>query len=148
MGAEIVVKRKPRVVFDTNVVVSALLFSAGRLAWLRTAWLEGLALPLVNRPTTDELLRVLAYPKFKLSAADREELLGDYLPFAELVPLGPRRPETLACRDPHDRIFLELAIKAAADALVTGDEDLLVLKHAGNCPILTPETFRTTLRPD
>jgi putative PIN family toxin of toxin-antitoxin system len=149
VGAEkIVVKRKPRVVFDTNVVVSALLFASGRLAWLRTAWSKGLVIPLVNRSTVDELLRVLAYPKFKLSSADREELLGDYLPFAELVPPGPRRAETQTCRDPHDRIFIELAIQAAADALVTGDADLLVLKHAHNCPILTPETFRTTLSLD
>jgi hypothetical protein len=100
VGAEkIVVKRKPRVVFDTNVVVSALLFASGRLAWLRTAWSKGLVIPLVNRSTVDELLRVLAYPKFKLSSADREELLGDYLPFAELVPPGPRRAETQTCRD-------------------------------------------------
>ena len=138
-------RRKPRVVFDTNTVVSALLFAAGRLAWLRSAWREGAVIPLADRHTADELIRVLAYPKFRLSSADREELLGDYLPFAEVVPSGPRKPETPACRDPHDRVFLELAVTAGADALVTGDADLLILRHAGKCPILTPEAFRSSL---
>lgn len=138
-------RRKPRVVFDTNVVVSALLFSAGRLAWLRTAWRDGAAIPLVDRHTADELLRVLAYPKFKLSPADRDELLGDYLPFAEILAPDLQRPETPRCRDPHDQLFLDLAMKAAAKALVTGDADLLVLKQVGTCPILTPDAFRMTL---
>ena len=53
----------PRVALDTHCVVSALLFSRGRLAWLRRAWQSGRVVPLVSRGTAAELIRVLVYPK-------------------------------------------------------------------------------------
>lgn len=114
----------PRIVFDTNVVVSALVFG-GRLAWLVSAWAAGTIVPLVCRETVTELLRVLAYPKFKLTEAERTDLLQDYLPFAEVVVLPDPRPAVpVACRDRDDGVFIELALAAGADALVSGDADL------------------------
>jgi hypothetical protein len=74
-----------RVVLDTNVVLSALLFPSGRLAWLREAWQVGRVVPVVCRETTAELLSALAYPKFRLSVEEREELLADFLPYVEVV---------------------------------------------------------------
>lgn len=121
-----------RVVFDTNVVISALLFPTGRVAWLRQAWHERAVVPLVNRLTMQEAYRVLSYPKFELSESDREELLGDYLPFAELVKMPAKAPALPRCRDPHDQKFMELATAGKADMLVTGDRDLLAL--AGKVP--------------
>ena len=59
--------KPPRVVLDTNCLISALLFSKGQLSWLRHAWQNGRCIPLVSRATIEELLRVLAYPKFKLN---------------------------------------------------------------------------------
>ena len=134
--------KSSRVVFDTNVVVSALLFSAGRLAWLREAWRTGRAIPLVSRDTTQELIRVLGYPKFRLTAEEQRTLLADYLPFAEIVatPKARRLPD---CRDPGDVPFLHLAAVAQADALVTGDEDLLALKRRFRIPVMTAEEFRS-----
>ena len=75
-----------RAVFDTNVVISALVFG-GRLHWLRHAWAFGIVVPVVCRETTEELLRVLAYPKFQLDRREREALLADFLPFAETAAL-------------------------------------------------------------
>ena len=49
------------------------------------------------------------------------------------------------CRDPGDRPFLQLAVSAEADALVTGEEDLLVLAEVFSVPILTPAAFRDRL---
>ena len=63
-----------RVVHDTNVAVSALLFRAGRLAWLRDAWAAGTVVPLVCRSTVAELEQVLFYPKFDLDADDMTAL--------------------------------------------------------------------------
>ena len=57
-----------RVVLDTSVVVSALVFEAGRLAWLRSAWRRERIKPLVSKSTVTELLRVLAYPKIQAFA--------------------------------------------------------------------------------
>jgi putative PIN family toxin of toxin-antitoxin system len=116
-----------RVVLDTNVVVSALVFAHGPAARVRRAWQDGLILPLGNRITVTELMRVLAYPKFRLSAADQEELLADYLPALAVVTVPQPLPAVPHCRDPHDLPFLHLATAGQADALVTGDADLLAL---------------------
>jgi putative PIN family toxin of toxin-antitoxin system len=137
----------PRLALDTNVLLSALLFHAGSLAWLRQAWQAETIRPLASRDTTAELIRVLAYPKCRLSADQREDLLGDYLPWCEAVrvPKGIKLPP---CHDPHDRPFLELALAAEADALLTGDRDLLALAGAFAAPILAPAAFRERVEDD
>jgi uncharacterized protein len=137
--------RPPRVraVFDTNVVISALVFGH-RLRWLREAWASGAVFPIVCRETVSELLRVLVYPKFRLDAADRDALLADYLPFAEIVPLPNPRPDLpVACRDRNDAVFLHLAIVSRADLLVSGDADLTVLASA--YPVVSPAALQQHL---
>ena len=132
-----------RAVFDTNVVVSALVFGR-RLGWLRQVWAGGTVVPIVCRETVGELLRVLAYPKFRLNAADREALLADYLPFAEIVVLPNPPPELpLAWRDREDAVFLHLAIVSQVDALVSGDADLTVL--ASTYPVISPGALQQRL---
>ncbi|MCQ3803598.1 MAG: putative toxin-antitoxin system toxin component, PIN family [bacterium] len=135
-----------RLVIDTNVLLSALLFSSGSLTWLRSAWKSKVVLPLASHDTTLELIRVLSYPKFCLNDYEREELLTDYLPWCETVTVA-RPPAVPQCRDPHDRPFLELALVGRADALVTGDKDLLVLAPQFSVPILTPKTLEGRLEP-
>lgn len=127
-----------RVVLDTNTVLSALLFTNGRLAPLRAAWQSDNLRPLLCAPTVEELLRVLAYPKFDLTPGEREELLADYLPYGEVVAAWQTRPAMPECRDQHDRIFLELAAAGAAQWLVTGDQDLLVLDGQVSFQIIAP----------
>jgi uncharacterized protein len=117
-----------RAVFDTNVVVSALVFGK-RLAWLRHAWTVGVLVPVVCRPTAEELLRVLAYPKFRLDPAEQQVLLEGYLPYAEISHLPvPMPPLPVACRDRDDAVFLQLALAAEVNVLVSGDRDLAVLR--------------------
>jgi uncharacterized protein len=129
-----------RVVFDTNVVLSALLFPRGRLAWLRAHWCEGEAVPLVSQATLRELMRVLSYSKFRLSEQYRMEALALYLPYCE--SLIPEDKCPVLCRDAKDQIFLDLAQSGKADILVTGDEDLLVLAGETAFVIETPEEYR------
>lgn len=129
-----------RVVFDTNVVLSALLFSTGRLAWLRLHWQKGGAVPLISPATVRELTRVLAYPKFKLSVQYRLELLAMYLPFSETCDPADKCP--IACRDAKDQPLLDLAQSGKAEALVTGDQDLLALVGQTGFLIETPEEYR------
>jgi putative PIN family toxin of toxin-antitoxin system len=114
-----------RVVFDTGVVVSALVFGDGRLAWLRRHWREGGCVPLISRATASELTRVLAYPKFRLSAEERRELMADHLPYCEVVEV--RKACKVVCRDAKDQMLLDLAQSGRADFLITGDDDLLAL---------------------
>jgi len=138
-------KRAPRVVLDTNVVVSALVFTYGRSVALREAWQGGRCEPLVSKATVNELIRVLGYPKFKLLADEQRELLSDYLPYCRTVTIPAKPPKTPPCRDPFDLPFLQLAIVAKAEALVTGDQDLLGIEGKFACPIVTLDAFLATL---
>ncbi len=138
---------RPRIVLDTNVLLSALLFHAGSLSWLRQAWRSETIRPLASRDTAAELIRVLSYPKFRLTPDEREDLLGDYLPWCETVRV-PKRTKAPHCRDPFDRPFLELAQAAKADALITGDKDFLALAGVFAVPILAPAAFRDRLPED
>lgn len=135
----------PRVVLDTNLVLSALVFSQGRLARLRSVWQAGHCVPLVSRATTSELIRVLAHPKFKLDPAGQNELLADYLPWCETVILPVQLPVTPTCRDPSDQPFLQLAMAGQAHYLVSGDLNLSSLAGAFVIPILRPEQFLDAL---
>lgn len=134
-------KHPPRVVLDTNLVLSALVFAQGRLVALRHAWQGGHCVPLVSKATTTELIRVLAYPKFKLSADEQQELLADYLPWCATVRIPNPPPATPACRDPFDQPFLQLAVAGKALWLVSGDQDLLSLADQFTCPIVSADQF-------
>jgi putative PIN family toxin of toxin-antitoxin system len=135
------VTRLLRVVLDTNVVVSALVLRSPPASRLRHAWRHGEFRPLASKTTVQELLRVLAYPKFRLSAAEREELLADYLPCTSAVRVPHPPPRVPPCRDPLDRPFLELAAAGRAHLLVSGDRDLLALAGLAPFEIIPPADF-------
>ncbi len=130
-----------RVVLDTNVVLSALVFGGGAPARLRMAWREGRIVPLVSQETVTELAVAIAYPKFRLTEGEREELLADYLPFCRAVAIPSPAPKVPRCRDARDRPFLELAVVGRATTLVTGDRDLLALSEKVGFSIMTPAEF-------
>jgi uncharacterized protein len=130
----------PRVVFDTNTVISALVFAGGSIAWLRLHWRKGGCVPLVSRATVSELIRILAYSKFRLTAERSLELQSDYLPYCTNIDSEERCP--VACRDPKDQPFLDLAHCGQAELLVTGDDDLLALAGQTAFVIETPEAYR------
>lgn len=129
-----------RVVIDTNLVLSALVFGK-KVAQLRFSWQNRQFIPLISKATTTELIRVLAYPKFKLTKSEQEELLSDYLPYCETVKMPQNLPIIPRCRDKFDEPFLLLAKVAKADYLVTGDRDLLSIEDDFFCSIITMEQF-------
>ena len=137
-----------RVVLDTNVVLSALLFRGGAAAQVRQAWQRERLLPLASTATVQELVRVLAYPKFHLSLAEQHELLADYLPYVETVRIPQPPPKVPACRDVLDSPFMHLAVTGQAQVLVSGDRDLLsiakVFERVSSCPILPLDVFCRT----
>ena len=137
-----------RVVLDTNVLISALLFRQCRLAPLRAAWQGGRLVPIICKQTGQELLRVLGYAKFKLDPSQIEEILSLYLPYAQShTIISPARQSISLpqCRDIHDQIFVDLASSAQADLLVSGDSDLLSMNDVPNEPlsfkIITPQAL-------
>lgn len=114
-----------RVVLDTGVLISSMLFSREKWNWLRNAWIWQRIRPNVCKSTTLELIHVLKYPKFHLTGSERRTLLEEFLPYSEAVA-DPKDIEELAlCRDPKDQVFINLAWEQRADYLVSGDSDLL-----------------------
>ncbi|MBI1990389.1 MAG: putative toxin-antitoxin system toxin component, PIN family [Betaproteobacteria bacterium] len=135
-----------RVVLDSNVAVSALLFRHGELAWLRTFWQSRHFIPLASRATIEEILRVIGYEKFHLGKSEMEEVAALYLPHVEIITVTePARRKPPVCRDPGDQEFLALAHAGNADVIVTGDKALLELSGKTRFAIESPAAFRRRL---
>ncbi len=89
---------------------------------------------------------MLTYPKFRLTADDRRALLGDFLPYAEIVVRADAAPARFpASRETDDTVFIHLAVMGQADFLVSGDGDLTALKAVSPVPILAVSALRTVL---
>jgi len=113
-----------KVVFDTNVLVSALVFPGGRgeAALLRVV--EERDQLYFSKPILDELLGVLAR-KF---SRDKEELSRVALLLSELG-VTVRRQKLRVVKDEPDNRVLECALAGHVDAIVTGDQALLELRE-------------------
>lgn len=133
-----------RAVLDTNIIVSALLFS-GAPSQLVPAWQAGRLKPVLSADILDEYLRVLAYPKFKLTDTEIRSLIeNDLLPFVETVQ--PKPVTVPALRDSDDLKFIACAKQAAVRWLVSGDDDQLSLNKVGTTEIVSVTTFLKLLK--
>ena len=96
--------------------------------------------PVVCARLLNELREVLHRPKFH--AAIKAAAIQETLTLLEddAIVVTPRHPLSVA-RDPDDDQLLAIALEASADAIVTGDKDLLVLDPFQGIPILTPRRF-------
>jgi uncharacterized protein len=140
------VNGKPRYVFDTGVIVSALLFEnsiPGQA--LHAALVRGEL--LASTATFGELSEVLSRKKFDryVTRDERSQFLVKFLLAVVLVEPGD---VIQVCRDPDDDKLLELAASGRATCLVTGDDDLLSLHPFRDIPIQTPAQFLAALPPD
>lgn len=127
-------KKIKRVVIDTNVLVSALLFK-GTPGELIPLWKEKRIEPICSKDIVDEYLRVLAYPKFQLTDIEIDYLLTvEILPwfYPVIVPEG----KPYIKNDPQDDIFIWCAVRGKAHAIISGDNHLLKMKEPP-VPVLT-----------
>jgi putative PIN family toxin of toxin-antitoxin system len=132
-------KTAVRVVLDTNILVSALIFR-GRLSGVADLWKRKIIIPLVSRETFEEFLAVLEYPKFSLDEAEKKAIVQEeVLPYFEVVE-KPGPVENI-CRDPEDDKFLALAVSGKAEYLVSGDDDLCGMKKDRGTKILSATEF-------
>jgi len=125
-----------RIVLDSNVVVAA--FAARGLCEALFELCLGNHEILLSEPLLDEIRRNLT-KKVKLgrqTAAGIERLLRE-----SGLLLEPAAVAADACRDAGDLHILGLAKTGKAEYLVTGDDDLLVLKRFGRCRIVRPRQF-------
>jgi len=127
-------KEIARVVLDTNVLISALLFRGG-LSKIRDLWKTGKIIPVLSRETFEEFKRVLEYPKFRLSKDEIRAIIEDeVLPYFEVVEVT--RKVTGVCKDPDDDKFLACAVSAGVKIIVSGDPHLLNLSRYGRVRII------------
>lgn len=133
-----------KAVFDTNTVVSALLFR-GHSARLADAWRDGAVKAFATPDVVAEYLRVFRYAKFGLSQAQSDGILAErLLPF--LHPATAYAGVlTRPCQDPDDDILLRAALGAKVDWLVTGDAALLALNGRYRFKIGTPGALLKSL---
>lgn len=132
---------KRRVILDTNVFLSAILFgkTPGEIIEL---WQEEIFDLAISPETLAELIGKL---KFKFGLP--QDLIDEWhdLISKQSIRVMPEY-KAKACRDPEDDKFLDVAFAARADYLVTGDHDLLTLKDYFNVKILRPREFLDILR--
>jgi uncharacterized protein len=132
-------KKISRVVLDTNVLISGLLFK-GKLSRIVELWQKGKIVPIISKETFEELRTVLEYPKFSFSHVEIKSLIEhDILPYFEVVNV--REHVKGACRDPGDDKFISCALSANADGIVTGDKDLSDMKKYRSVKIIHASDF-------
>jgi len=129
-----------RVVLDTNILISILLFG-GRLESIRKAWKTGKIKLIFCPETLEELIKVLHYPKFGLTEEEITYLVEvEILPYAVLI----EKPTSLGpslIRDKDDLKFLECALNGKADYLVSEDKDGLEVKKFQTPKVLSAKEF-------
>ena len=126
-------------VFDTNVIVSALLIkrSVARRAFDKARVAGDI---LLSFEVIEELYDVLGRSAFDryIDEDDRLQFLTVLVKESTLVEISEKIKE---CRDPSDDKFLELAINGKADFIISGDNDLQVLNPFRKIPIVSPREF-------
>ena len=128
-----------RVVCDTNVFVSALVFGGKPRRFLEFARKEFLL--VVSEPLLQELRRILT-SKFGWTEERVLPVVREIARFAESVAPAI---DVRVCRDPDDDRILEAAIAGKADIIVSGDADLLSLKTFRGVEILSVVDFLARL---
>ncbi len=128
-----------RLILDTNILISTFVFKSetANIVVRHAAKKHTL---LFSEPTFKELKSTLLKPKF----AEIAELSTIRNFIFNLVRIGEfidPKVKISECRDPRDNKFLELAVAANADCIVTGDKDLLVLNPFRGIKIISPADF-------
>ena len=135
-----------RVVLDTNVLISALLFG-GRLHFIVELLQHGELTPCFSYRTWRELERTLNYPHLASALKKQGVIKEQILELLEVNSLlFPDITSPLAVpHDPADEAILACAVAATAEAVVTGDKHLLLLRDFFTVPIFSPAEFKQWL---
>ena len=128
-----------KAVIDTNVPVSGI-FWGGKPGIVLEHWRSSKLDILATVDILEEYLRVIA----KVGKHD-PELIEHWTGFLlQNLSLIEKTTTLKNCRDPHDNMFLECVVSATADCLVSGDDDLLVLRNICGIPIFSVSKFLST----
>ncbi len=127
-----------RIILDTNLWISFLISS--RYDQLDSLLFDGKCTLLFSQELLEEFIAVAKRPKLRkyISREEMEDILDRIDEVAEFVEVTS---DVNLCRDPKDNFLLALGIDGQADYLLTGDDDLLVLKKIGKVKIMKIADF-------
>lgn len=145
--------KRLRVVLDTNLIISAALILQSPPDRIFKSWLKGFFDLLISKEQLEEIKEVSKKEKLKsysLFSNRIEEFIQNLEFAAELIKPIPEANLPVHSRDPKDDYILAVSLGGKADYLVTGDEDLLVLKTdpgLGKLKIVTVKQFLSEIIP-
>ena len=127
-----------RVVLDTNVILSGILFG-GKPRRIFEGAIAGTFKMLISEATVSELRGVLQRPKFGLASQIIEAIVAELSSIAEWVV--PQNHVEIIKDDASDNDVLDCALEGNADYIVSGDEHLLKLERCGKTSVVNPDSF-------
>jgi uncharacterized protein len=134
-----------KIILDTNVLLSALLSPVGPPAQLLEAWGRKKIVVVASEALIAELRDVTSRPFFQARLRlSTIELLAAGL--RDLSEFCADPPQEVAAPDAKDSFLLALAEASHADFLVSGDKELLALKHHGPTRIISPSAMIQVLK--
>jgi len=132
---------KKKVVLDTNVLISSLLKPKSKARDIYRLALRGEIELYTSVDLINELSRVLEYPKFGFEKLQKEVFLKNITRVATIL-VNPGLKINVIKEDPPDNKFLECAVEAKVDYLISGDnKHLLPLKNFQGIKIISPSEF-------
>jgi putative PIN family toxin of toxin-antitoxin system len=133
-----------RVVIDTNVIISSLLFG-GVPGELIPLWKEDIIQPLISKDILNEYLKVLAYPKFELTENEIRFLIyREILPYFKDIIV--KRQKRIIKADPTDDKFIACARAGQAAYIISGDIHLLNMGSFGSIEVVSPSQLLSKLK--
>lgn len=140
-------KRRPRLVLDSNVWISAFLFGGKPAAVINLAR-KGHVRILMSTDLILEIGRALRYERLRRilerSKRSTETIVAQILAVTQLVETKSQR--SWITQDPADDIVLNCAVENSADYVISGDQHILRLKRIDGLEILTPTEFLQRLQ--
>ncbi|MBI5207288.1 MAG: putative toxin-antitoxin system toxin component, PIN family [Candidatus Firestonebacteria bacterium] len=130
---------QPRIVMDTNVFISAILFKgvANKLVYL---WQNNKIFFLMSKEILEEYIRVLSYPKFALTDEEIKYLIEkEVIPFIQ--PIKIKTKINIVENDSTDNKFVSLALDGHAKYIISGDKHLLELKKYQQIEIVSIKKY-------
>ena len=131
---------KIRVALDTNLWISYLI--SKRLKSIDKLFKQGHLIIIFSTELLEEFIEVTSQSKFEkyFAKEDINKLLKLFNVYGELIEVTST---VKACQDPKDNFLLALSKDSELDFLITGDTDLLILKHFGKTKIITYKEFES-----
>jgi uncharacterized protein len=128
------------VVVDANIFISGI-YRGGNPRKVLNTLIDGIGTLFITDEIIDEIEFVLKKPKFDLTVKEVKHWITEIEGLGKKVIVSPKYRVTNVCRDRDDNKYLECALAANADYIITGDRDLLDLKEYGGVKIMNARDY-------